>query len=400
MTYEAGIKKLLVVLSPELVRPEKPLKSVLLERAVSFSKRTGCEMELFHAYYRGDLDLNLFNTPEDLSRRKRELLDRDATKLAEIAARLKKKGVNVRYEARWDYPRTDAILRKIAQSNPDIVMKQSRERSFMLGITTNTDWDLARQSTANVWLVNEEQSGIDRLVAAVGNKLHDDVDIATGADYEILGAARSIGEYLDAEVYPVNAYQVPRMATLLSGMTGAMAPVAPVTEHDNLRRELIERHESAIHALSELFMIDPANVHIREGHPNLVIPEVAEQINASMIVIGADNIGRFERVITSVTVEPIIADATTDIFIVRDSDRAQIPEAAVGPYYGVPKYDLENAISYPRSAFKSPQDVVDMSEVSVELRKRILQAREYDIRAEMAEENEGGPVEGNRRELA
>jgi hypothetical protein len=31
-------------------------------------------------------------------------------------------------------------------------------------------------------------------------------------------------------------------------------------------------------------------------------------------------------------------------------------------------------------------------ELSVALRERILQAWEYDIRAEMAEENEGGPV--------
>jgi hypothetical protein len=36
--------------------------------------------------------------------------------------------------------------------------------------------------------------------------------------------------------------------------------------------------------------------------------------------------------------------------------------------------------------------VANLGEISVELRKRILQAWEYDIRAEMAEENEGGPT--------
>lgn len=33
-----------------------------------------------------------------------------------------------------------------------------------------------------------------------------------------------------------------------------------------------------------------------------------------------------------------------------------------------------------------------MSDLSIELRNRILQAWQHDIRAEMVEENEGGPV--------
>ena len=44
--------------------------------------------------------------------------------------RLKDEGVNVRYDVRWDYPRVDAILRKTARADPDLVMKQSREHSF------------------------------------------------------------------------------------------------------------------------------------------------------------------------------------------------------------------------------------------------------------------------------
>ena len=62
------------------------------------------------------------------------------------------------------------------------------------------------------------------------------------------------------------------------------------------------------------------------------------------------------------------------------------------PRTGVPRHDLEHAITHPDETFESPQQVANLSDVSIDLRKRILQAWEYDIRAEMAEENEGGAV--------
>lgn len=391
MTYEPGIKKALVVLSPDLIEPDKPLQSTLLKRAVSLAKETGCVIELFHACYDGDLEYKLFGNSADLDRLKETLVDREATKLAEIATRLKEERVDVQHEVRWDYPRTDAILRKIAQSQPDVVMKQSREHSYVLGITSNTDWDLARRSPAHVWLVNENQGEINRLIAAVGNKLDDNVDITTWVDHEIMGTARDIADTFKAKVYPVNAYQVPRTVPVASGMPMAIAPV-PADEKDDLRRELTKRHESAVQALTQLFLIDPDNVRICEGRPDHVIAEVSDQISADMIVIGADNLSRLERFLTPVTVEPVMAQTNADILIVRDSDRANIPDTATGPFHGVPNYDLEQAISDPRNSFASPQEVVDMDGVSIGLRKRILQAWEYDIRAEMVNENEGGPV--------
>jgi hypothetical protein len=58
----------------------------------------------------------------------------------------------------------------------------------------------------------------------------------------------------------------------------------------------------------------------------------------------------------------------------------------------MPKYDLEAAITNPQETFESPQEVVNAVEISFDLKRRILQAWEYDIRAQMTEENEGGPV--------
>jgi nucleotide-binding universal stress UspA family protein len=284
-------------------------------------------------------------------------------------------------------------LRKIAQSKPDVVMKQAREHSYVLGLTSNTDWDLARRSPVNVWLVSEENEEINRLVAAIGNRLADDVDVTTGMDYEIVRTARSISDVFKANIYPVNAYQVPNAQGLTAGAGAVAAAVVPVQEEVNANRtEMVKRHDSAVKALTQLFLIQPEDVYVCEGDPNKVIPEVAEQLDADMIVLGASSIGRLERLVSRVTVEPVMAKSECDIFVVRDPDRISIPDADVAPLNGIPRYDLERAIANPGDTFESPQEVALTQEISAELRDRILQAWEYDIRAQMEEENEGGPL--------
>lgn len=396
MKNAAKIRKALVVLSPELIRPDKPLESTLLRRAVDLARKTGCSLELFHVCYDGALDYQLFTSDEEMRGRQESLTDRDATLLGEIAARLQKENVTVRYEVRWDSPRTDAILRKIAESQPDVVMKQSREHSFVLGLTSNTDWDLARQSTAHVWLVSDDTRDINRIVAAVGNQSGDVKDVTTATDYKLFQTAGLIANAFDADIHPVNAYQMAGVQPYLASAGELTASVAAASGAgtEEARNKRLSRHTDAVNALASYFHIDGDKVHVCEGHPNQVIPEVASDIGADMIVLGASSISRLERLVTAVVVEPVMDDTSCDILIIREDADAAIPVAAREPIHGIPKYDLEQAVTDPAAAFRTPQEVAIAGDISTALKERILQAWEYDIRAKMTEVNEGGPAVG------
>lgn len=392
MTRKASIKKVLVVLSPDLVKPDAPMDSALIRRAVSLAGITGCELELFHVCYDSSLDYGLFTSDAELQSERERLADKDATRLAELATRLKRESINVRYEVRWDYPRTDAILRKTAQARPDIVMKQAREQSYVLGLASTTDWELVRQSPADVWLVNDDVEYIDRVLAAIGNNFGNPADITTAADYHLLETAVQVSDTFKAAVHSVNAYQVPQPP--VTGTSVVEAAIASIEPQQELRDETRVQHESAVRAISRHFNIPSGNVYVREGRPNRVIPTIAGGVDTDLIVLGAKSIGRLERFLTSVTVEPVIAETNCDILVVRDGDASSVPDQAASPFYGVPKYDIEHAIIDPEDAFESPREVVNMSDTSIDLRKRILQAWEYDVRAAMEAENEGGSVRG------
>ena len=388
MATERKIENLLVVLSPEMLRNTRAWNTALIRRAVALARQTDCSVELFHVSYDPRLDLSLFTSRDDRQRARKRLTDRDATRVADLAARLRREHVDVRHEVRWDPRRTDAILTKAAESMPDIVMKQSRDHGYILGLVSNTDWELGRRSPADLWLVNENTADIERIIAAIGNDFGNPADITTAPDYDLMQAVAGLKKALDARVFPVNAYQLPTEPHPVTAI-GAMPLVTRENQH-GLREKTLRAHEFAVKSVADYFRFGTDDVIVCEGNPNDVIPDVAEKIGADLIAMGARSIGRLERLIGPVTLEPVMSAAECDILVVRDNDPGQLPNRVAPPVFGEPKYDLERAVTHPGEAFESPLEIARATELSHALRKRILQLWEYDVRAEMAAETEGG----------
>ncbi len=395
-TLEPKLERVLVVISPDLVKPGAPQNSILIARAIALAKATGCELEFFHVCHDDTLSKPFFADADDLRREQEKCLDRDAMLMAELVLHLNSEGVSIKHDTRWDAPRTDAILRKINESQPDLVMKQSREYGYVMGLMSNTDWDLIRKSPAHLWFVTEDGSNkIDRLVTAVGANLDEDEMIAA-ADYNVFRMANLIAEGFGAENIPVHAYQVPVglstygiYAPELGGIAGSTAGPVLVEE---TRREIARNHGRSIEAFALFFGLEPERVQIVEGHPSDVLPEAAKSMAANLIVMAARNLSRWERLSQSVTAEPVLAEAPCDVLFIKDARDTLIPVADEYPKQGNAAYDLELAITDPQRAFDSPQTLVHAPEISLPMKKRILQLWEQDIRAQMAEENEGGPI--------
>lgn len=392
MSYEPNFRKALVVLGPELYQPGAALESTLLKRAVALAKHTGCTLELFHVCYDSSYEYNVLGAIAEFDKLRREQIDSEATRVAEIATWLQKEGVTVSYDVRWDWPRTDAILSKVVESDADVIMKEARDHGYVLGITSNTDWELARRSPVHVWFVSDEVDEINRVVAAVGNKFGDEDDVLDANDVDLMRTAGLIGQSFSADIHPVNACPSPPLPVVAEPSATVPVPVQSAEERQALIDKMADRREASVRTLARSSDVPEDNVHVIEGNPAEVIPEMADKLSADMILLGAGTINRLERFLKPVTVEPVMARADCDIFVFRERDADAIPERAREPQQGLPRYDLTKAITHPEDAFDTPEQVAMLDEVSVELRERILQAWEYDIRAGMAEENEGGPV--------
>jgi nucleotide-binding universal stress UspA family protein len=403
VTHDTKLNRVLVVISPDLVKPGAPQDSVLLNRAVALAKATGCELELFHVCHDSSLLPAFFDSAVQMQRERETVLDRDATLMAEIVARLNSEGVTMRHDTRWDAPRSAAILRKIDEVNPDLVMKQSREYGYVMGLMGNTDWDLIRQSPAHLWFVSENGSNdIERIVTAVGASTDRDEMIAA-EDYSVFRFANHIADSFDGINYPVHAYQIPpsiRSFAAYAPEFGSVAHPAPAgIPAGQTRSDVARKHGKAIQSFADYFHLNLERVSVVEGPASVVIPEVAEELHANLVVMAARQLSRWERLFRSVTAEPVLSAAPCDVVFIKNPDDVYIPEARKAPLHGMPMIDMEKAVLDPQRVFGSPHALVTSEALSVSMRQRILQIWEQDVRAQMREEDEGGTVQSTKANI-
>jgi len=393
-------KRILVVISADQAMPSAPGDSVLLERALSVAQATHSELEILHVCHEPGMGSSPW-TDDELQLEKQKVVDRNATLIAELLLRLNAQGVQIRQDVRWDRPRSEAILRKVHEVRPDLVMKQSRRHDYVMGLLSNTDWDLIRQSPADVWFVTEGKTEIQRIIAAVGSNAHDEKPIAS-TDHDLLEVAALVADGFGAQIFPVHTYQVPEGLSMYAAyapersLAGSALPISTARERS---REIAGKQARTIEAFAQQFDLDPERVQIAEGHPRHVLPEIARSLNAGLIVMGARNLSWWERLFKSVSAEPVLAKAPCDVLFVKDDNDVQVPASAGSLIQGEPVLDLEQAIIDPMRTFGSPERLVRMTDLSGALRAHILQAWEQDIRAQMAEENEGGTVKATNVDL-
>lgn len=312
-----AFQRVLVVVDPEEVLPGATGQTSIIARALALAEATGCALELFHACHDPSLELRLFAGSEEVEREKEQVTNRAATRMAELAAELRQQGVEISHEVRWDHPQPDAILRKIADGRPDLVMKETQGPNFIIGLSDHTDWDLIRRAPAHLWFVKRGNHTIETLLTAVGG---DDGsrDIVSRADYELFELASELARQLGARNLPVHTYQVPRLYAYTT-YAPALAGAGNVSDQAQVWEDIAKAHGDAIRKFAEHFDIDPARIHLSKGHPAEVLPELAESLHAGLVVMGARNLGRWERFFTSVTAEPVLSEAPCDVLFLKDA---------------------------------------------------------------------------------
>jgi len=383
------IDRILVVIDPDKLAV-RPSHSSLMKRAEALARKAGAKLELFSACHDPSLELKLFASREEVSREKQRVANEVATGVAELALELQSKNLDVSHEVRWDHPPADAILRKIADSGADLVLKNTRSPNYVLGLSQNTDWELIRNAPVHIWFVKEQEQTDGPVLTAIGNNTADG-DIIGELDHRIFRVGNFAADCLETRNLPVHCFQVPNVhayATYAPSLAGAMT-AAP---QGDAWQDLAELHGNAIARFAEHFGIDPTDITLLKGEPARELPSKARAVDAGLLVMGARNLGRWERALNPVAAEPVLAEAPCDLLFIKETNELSAPRAASPPQTAHPDVNLEMAIIYPEKAFKTPLAVARADHLSQELRSRLLDIWAMDVKAQLRAENEGGPV--------
>jgi universal stress protein E len=299
-------KRVLVVVDPTAT------SHPAVERAVWLARHAQPRVELFISDYAPQLaDPRSHGVAARDARA--ALIERHRTRLEQIAESLRKVGLAVEIDARWDYPLHDSIVRKALDSAADLVIKDTHYHSVLKrSIFSNTDWNLIRNCPAPLWLVKPRSPGQRPCFVAAVDPLHAR-DKPAELDNRILATAKELAATLDGEVHLFHAFDV--AAALAVSMDVTTMPIAlPVNEiADGIRAE----HTEAVERLRKQHGVPSERTHVHQGSTRQLLLALTEQLRADAVVMGALSRSGVKGLFLGNTAEDVLDRLHCDLIIIK-----------------------------------------------------------------------------------
>jgi universal stress protein E len=314
-----AIRRILVAIKDPTART-MPAVTKAAQLAAAF----GSSIELFH-----DLTTTVYTgfpggIASDGHAFEREYRAARLDQLDRVAARLRKRGLQVSVAAEWDYPAHEAIVRRAIATKADlIVAEHHRGKHRMTWLLGYADWELLRLSPIPVLLVKSPRPYRHPVVLAAVDPLH-----AFGKpaklDARILALGAAMTERLGGKLHAVHAHPMASADTLA-------AVVADPSIALEFEREAAATARAALDRALRSSGIPRNRRHLIGGDAANVIAEVSRKVGCAMVVLGAISRSGMKRVFIGNTAERLIDDLRSDLLVVKPAHFAiRIPQARRG----------------------------------------------------------------------
>jgi len=302
-----------------------------LGKAIQVARAFGARLELFHAMRVPMFD-ELALLQDDTVDKLRERVEEQARlSLVRMCAKAHKHGVQTEFSVEWDYPPHEAILRRAAAKGADLIIaechKGGRTRPWLIHLT---DWELLRTSPLPVLLLKNDKPYRRPLTLAAVDPARAHAK-PRALDANIVAGARHFSNALRGALHLGHA-NYPTIVGL---------PHAPSSEDRKWTtlsyEQLKEQEREAFEAFRVEMQVMRTRAHLVTGNPATVIPRLARDLGAQIVVMGALSRSGLMRVLIGNTAERVLESLPCDVLVVKpegiekpriSANRAAMPVAA------------------------------------------------------------------------
>lgn len=293
-------------------------------KAARLARLSGASLELFTCDSDPVLTGEFFLDAHTLQRLRGEFLAERTARLEEIADQLRQTGLDVTTHVHWDNPLHEGILRRIAECEPDLVLKDTHYHSILRrALFSNTDWHLVRACPVPLLLSRTtDWAPRPRLLAALDPGHHGDKPAAL--DHDIVAAAQLLARYLGGDVEAVHVFFPAALLAATSAMAGI--PLAPDLGGTGLIDAERERLTRSMHEIAQSHGLDTSAVRVVQGSAAERLPQLAAERHADLLVMGAVSRSRLREFFVGSTAERVLDHLPCDVLVIRSVDfRQQLP---------------------------------------------------------------------------
>ncbi|MFZ7237076.1 universal stress protein UspE [Avibacterium gallinarum] len=304
-------KNILVVLNPENE------KQYALARAVRLVKEQNSESKVkittFMTVYDLSYEMSALLSAEEREHMHQGVIEQRQKAIKPYLDKYADPNIEFHSTVIWNSNEAEAIAEEVEKNSYDLVVKYTQEEESITSIIfTPMDWQLLRKCSAPIMIVKDGDWKHQRRILVAVN-VSDDEEHHRLLNDELVTLGIDLADSLErGNVHLVTAYPPTPINMAID------LPEFSTADYSNSIRG---QYLINMKALRQKFNIDEDHTHVREGFPEDVIPEVAKELGAEMVVLGTIGRTGLSAAFLGNTAEHVISKLNCNLLAIKPNDK-------------------------------------------------------------------------------
>lgn len=284
-----------------------------LERAINIvDKDPEVKITLFLCCYDLSFEMTSLSSTEERQTMRNIVIKENKQWLDTLSRPYTEKGLKIEKHVVWHHRPFQAAIIEVLQNQYDLLIKSTHLHPKLSAILfTPTDWNLLRKCPIPVLLVKHyEWPENGNILCAVDCKSIQDKEHHQ-LNQKILNEAQTMAKMLSANIHLVNAYPSPPMNIMLE-----LPEFNPIDYENNLQK----LHQKALSDYAQQHKIPESQLHLKQGLPEDVISEIANEIDAELVILGTVGRTGLSATLLGHTAEQVIDNLDCDLLALKPQD--------------------------------------------------------------------------------
>ncbi|MCF1427643.1 MAG: universal stress protein UspE [Shewanella sp.] len=295
-------QKLLVVVDPTTE------DQAGLARAVELALHSHASITVFLSIFDLSYEMTSILSSQEREAMRQGVIDQRTAWLEDIIAPYKSRGLSIDIKVVWHNRPFESIIHFAIEGDYHLIVKSTHSHGKLKAVIfTPTDWHLLRKAPMPVLMVKQHDWSKNGKILCAVNVASEDAD-HDSLNEKIIKHGLDLAKKFNAQLHLVNGYP---------GTPVNLAIELPDFDANNFTASVKMQHEQRVHYLAETFGIDPAHCHVKEGLPEDVIPELAAELDAELVILGTIGRTALSAALIGNTAEHVIDSLNCDLLAIK-----------------------------------------------------------------------------------
>ncbi len=295
-------QNILVVIDPT-TNDQKALK-----RAIELAKYTKGKITAFLSIFDFSYEMTTILASEEREVMRKTVIEDRKSWVKEIVAEYKPDNLDIECEVVWHNRPFEAIINQVIAHGYDVVIKGTHQHDKLKAVIfTPTDWHILRKCPCPVLLVKEHSWPENGNILAAVNIASDEEEHQS-LNKIITEEALFLAKIINANVHLVNSFP---------GTPVNIAIEIPEFNAQEYNETMLKTHQEAMKKHAKTYNIPIENTYVQEGLAEDVIDEIANKIDAELVVLGTIGRTGLSAAIIGNTAEHVIDQLKCDVLALK-----------------------------------------------------------------------------------